>query len=124
MISEPELPSVNMKVSRQVSFTRPDTTILPATRAVVADESPVTGMITSITLHFPNGCNALVELSCSVNQEQILPVSGFIALNDATKDFLVNKSVTKKATLRVLVVNRDAINPHTPSIIFNLEGIP
>jgi len=119
-----ELPSIGMKVSRQVSFTRPDTTILPATQAVVADECPVTGIITNITLHFPNGCNALVEISCSVNQDQILPVSGFIALNDATKDFLVNKSVTKKSALRVLIVNRDAINPHTPSVIFNVEGIP
>ena len=121
---EPKLPQADMSVSRQISFTRPVTTIAPATQTIVADDCPVTGKITYITLHFPDGCNALVELSCSVNQEQILPVSGFIALNNATKDFPVNMKVTKKSALRVLIVNRDAINPHTPSIIFNLEGVP
>jgi hypothetical protein len=121
---EARLPQVDISVSRQVSFTRPTTTVLAATQTVVAADCPVDGLITNITLHFPNGCNALVELSCFVNQEQILPVSGFIALNDATKEFPIFKKVTKKSVLRVLVVNRDGGFPHTPSIIFHLEGIP
>jgi len=118
-----ELPQVNVSVSRQVSFTRPTTTILAGTQTVVAADCPVDGELTNITLHFPNGCNALVELSCFVNQEQILPISGFIALNDATKDFPIFKKVTKKSVLRVQIANTD-IFPHTPSIIFNLEGTP
>jgi len=122
-MSKPELPHADISVSRQVSFTRPTTTILAGTQAVVASDCPVDGQITTITLHFPNGCNALVELSCFVNQEQILPVSGFVALNDATKDFPIFKKVTKKSRLRVQIANAD-IWAHTPSIIFNLEGIP
>lgn len=117
-------PKLIEKIYTQVSFTRPATMIAPATESVVADDCPVTGMLTGVTLHFPDGCNALVELICYIDQEQILPLSRFIALNNATKDFIVNKNVTKKSVFRVRITNRDAVNPHTPSIIFNVEGVP
>ncbi len=112
------------KVSLQVSFTRPTTVVAAATEIVVEADCPVNGVLTNITLHFPDGCNALVEIVCYVDQEQVLPVSEFIALNNATKDFPVDRNVTKKSALRVKITNRDAVNPHTPSIIFNMEGIP
>jgi len=110
--------------SLQVSFTRPDTTVLPATEIALQELSPLTGAITNIELHFPNGCNGLVEIRCYVNQEQILPVTGYIALNDFTRSYSVNRKITNRDNLRVRISNRDAINPHTISIIFNMEGIP
>jgi hypothetical protein len=108
----------------QVSFGRPYTTVASATQVTLADTSPIEGMVTDITLHFPDGCNALVEIRCLINQVQVLPVTGFIALNNTTKDFSVNRTIRKNDKLRVVIANRDAANAHTPSIIWNLEGVP
>lgn len=115
---------VSEKITTQVAFERPDTTMLAATQATLAEKSPVTGSVIEIELHFPNGCNALVEISCFINQQQILPVTGFIALNDATRTYTVNRNVRKNDQLRVIIANRDGGFSHTPSIIWTLAGVP
>lgn len=111
-------------ITTHVSFSRPDTTVPAATQISVSEPSPVTGTVEYITLHFPSGCNALVEISCYINGKQILPVLGFIALDNTIKDFPVSADVKKHDNLVVLITNRDSINAHTPSVIWNLEGNP
>jgi hypothetical protein len=113
-----------LKISVQVSFTRPATTTPAATEITLVELSPITGIVREIELHFPNGCNGLVEVKCFINQVQILPVTGYIALNDFTRSYTVNREITRNDNLRVIITNRDAVNQHTPSIIFDMEGIP
>jgi hypothetical protein len=108
----------------EVSFTRPDTTIAAESEVVLYQLSPLTGKVDNITLHFPNGCNSLVEISCYINQIQILPITGVIALNDATIKFPVGRRVKSGDKLRVKISNKDLTNEHTPSIIWELRGVP
>lgn len=112
------------KISIQVPFSRPDTTVAAETEVILTEPSPVDGMVQSILIHFPDGCNALVEVVCYINQEQILPLTGYLALNNATPEFGVNRRVKKGDALRVKISNKDTVNEHTPSIIWNLKGVP
>ena len=93
-----------------------------ATETTITDKSPVTGTVLSITVHFPDGCNALVSIVCYVKASQVLPVNNTIALNNATTDFDVNRPVSQGDDLKDVISNRYSANPHTPSIVFNIEG--
>lgn len=119
-----EVREIIEKIFPQVSFRRPHTTVLGGTEVILFEYSPVGGKVNSITLHFPDGCDQLVEITCYINQIPILPIVGdFIALNDATKDFTINRPVRKDDKLRVKIANT-AVGVHTPNIIWNLEGTP
>lgn len=121
---ERQIAEIVAKIFPQVSFRRPHTTVAGATETILFEYSPVSGKVNSITLHFPDGCNQLVEITCYINQEPVLPIVGdFIALNNATKDFVINRPVRKDDKLRVKIANTD-IGPHTPNIIWNMEGVP
>jgi len=119
-MSVQQLPEITV----EVPFTRPDTTVPKETEVILYELSPVDGKVTAITLHFPNGCNSLVEVTCYINQNPILPITGFIALNDATHTFPVGRLVKKGDKLRVRIANRDTVNEHTISVIWELRGVP
>jgi hypothetical protein len=85
------------------------------------DVVPVTGKITQITVHFPNGCNALVNVAVFWKNTQILPIAGFLALNDTTPQFFVNTPVQKNDPLIVQINNGDAANAHTVSVVISVE---
>lgn len=108
----------------EVPFTRPDTTIAAETEVTLYEFSPLSGKVANITLHFPNGCNSLIEIACYINQIQVLPITGVIALNDATVTFPVDRSVRRSDKLRVKIANKDTVNEHTPSMIWELRGVP
>ena len=91
--------------------------------------SPVTGKLMSAQIHFPLGCNQLVEIMINHGTVQILPTpvkggtgSDGIALNDATRSFsLNNRPVEQNDLLEVYIVNHDNTNPHTNSVIILIE---
>jgi hypothetical protein len=112
------------KTTVQVPFGPPETTVAAATQATLEDVSPANGSLKSITLHFPAGCNALVDIVVYLKQMQILPLTGKIALNDATVTFDINRPTTRGDKLSAVIANRDSANSHTPSIIFTIEGTP
>jgi hypothetical protein len=106
----------------QVSLTRPDTTTDPATERTVEQSSPITGILRSIILHFPDGCNLLLGIRCYLKNMQILPVVSSIMLNDATEVFDINRTLNQGDSISAVITNQDSVNAHTPSIIFNLEA--
>lgn len=113
-----------LSLTAEISFTRPDTTIAAETETILYEYSPVTGKVLSIDLHFPDGCNAYVEISCFINQTPVLPLSGVIALDDVTRLYPINRKVRRKDRLRVKISNKDTANEHTPSIVWIVEGVP
>ncbi len=108
------------KQTAQVQFRQ---IVLASTGIIMSEVCPLTGKCISITFHYPNGCNALVLLRAGIGQIQIIPSNGFIALDNATPPFPVYKDVMLGQRLFVEVQNTDAGNPHTPGIIFDLEGV-
>lgn len=86
--------------------------------------SPETGIINSAIIHFPSGCDQLLEVLVYHKTLQILPtpVAGQgaqvgIALNDTTQSFDIREPVRRDDPLQILVINHDGTYPHTISVV-------
>ena len=85
---------------------------------------PFPGKIRKILRHWPNGCNALVDVAVGVGNKHILPDSGFVALNDATPVFdNLSIDVNQGELLWVDLQNGDAVNPHTITVTITVEEV-
>ncbi len=102
----------------QVTFRQ---TVALLTGAIITAESPFKGLITELTFHFPDGCNALVQIAFKVAGGRF-PTTGYIALNNATPVYKVSIPVFRWEIMEVEVLNGDNTNAHTPSIIVTIEA--
>lgn len=108
------LPEINYRVI---------TTSLDVTRTI--RYSPIKGIINSCILHFPSGCNSLVEIFLNIGTRQILPypVKGSgatntgIALDNTTQSFAINEAVDKNDPVELVINNHDDTETHTISAI-------
>lgn len=94
-----------------------------ATKVTLTEDSVLTGKVMNAVAHFPDGCDALVEIILYVGQKQIFPSWDVLALNDTTQKFRIEKSVRKGEAIRAILDNGDGFNPHTPSLIVEVEGV-
>jgi hypothetical protein len=103
----------------QVQFQR----ALPVLTGVqLQDFSPVNGTIRQVVMHFPGGCNSLVQIAFGrSNTRQLVPSTGFIALDNATPEFVCNEPVYFNEPLYCIMRNGDAVWPHTVSVIVVIE---
>ncbi len=99
-------------------------TLAPLQGVKVRDFSPLTGRIVQVIPHFPDGCNALVDLAFGRSDAWVIPgqVDTFIALNDATPVLQVEEPVFKGEELWMVARNGDAVNPHSVSILITIIG--
>jgi len=74
------------------------------------------GKITQVMFHFPPGCNALVDVRLLKDERPFYPAQGYLALDNATPVHYTDADYYANEPLTVEVLNRDGINPHTPSI--------
>jgi hypothetical protein len=82
-----------------------------------------TGIIKEITVHFPPGCNALLEVKVFHGSTQILPEKGGLALDDATPTFTVERYVRVGDPIRVEWINHDDTYEHTVSVVVGIVPI-
>jgi hypothetical protein len=90
---------------------------------------PEKGKLISAQLHFPPGCNQLVEVIVRHGTVQILPTpvkggtgSTGIALDSATRPFSLNFiPVEKNDLIEVFIINHDNTNSHTISVVILIE---
>lgn len=82
---------------------------------------PWDAVITSVTMHFPPGCNALVDVAVGHSNTQMAPGEGYIALDEATPVIPMYEVVNIGEQLWVEIRNGDAVNPHTISVIVTLQ---
>lgn len=88
---------------------------------------PFNGEIARVTMHFPPGCCALVDvrlLYVEDGKEYFVAPSmedAFIALDAATPEFRVKYPVKAGQILRVEWYNYDDTNSHTISVIATIE---
>lgn len=97
---------------------------VPGTQRIkIAELCPLTGKITSVTMHFPRNCNGLVHVAFGHGDKWVAPsvVNTFISLDDATPTFPTSEPVVKNEHLWVEIRNGD-INPHRISVIVVLIG--
>lgn len=97
----------------------------PNTGTRVAKPSPLTGRIIQLTLHFPDGCDALVDVAIGHKDTWIYPhlVDNFVALNDATPVLTVNEPIEKGEEIWVIVRNTDGENRHAITVTATVIGV-
>ena len=105
--------------TEQVTFQQ---TLAPLQGVRLVDTVPIDGKIKSVAIHYPLGCNALVDVAFGYKTRQIIPTEGFIALDNATPVFPVDEIVTRNEVAWCIMANTDAVNPHTPSLIVTITG--
>lgn len=95
---------------------------LAALQGVILTESQhITGHIKQITPHWPDGCNALVDIRVGRGVEQFCPREGFLSLNDATPTHPFNIPVSENDEIWVEMVNADAVNPHAITVTVTIQ---
>lgn len=88
-------------------------------RQQLHDPIPVKdGRIVEVKIHWPNGCNGLVQVAVYLNRKQFLPYKGFLNLNDIIAPYYFNPGVRAPEgdDLWVDFWNGDGANQHMCSV--------
>lgn len=101
-------------------------TVQPLTGTRVTKPSPLTGKIVQLIPHWPDGCDALVDVAVGHKDTWVLPseVDTFIALNDATPVLTVDEPVEKGEEVWMILRNTDGVNAHSISCTITIIGVP
>ncbi|GAI68103.1 unnamed protein product [marine sediment metagenome] len=84
---------------------------------------PFSGYIKQVTPHWPDGCDAIVDVRVGHGNKQFCPKEGFLALNDATPSYPFNEEVNGgQEDIWVEMVNGDSENKHKITVTVMLEG--
>ena len=86
------------------------------------------GYIRAVLIHWPDGCNSLVEIRVGVGTTQIVPTEDgeYLALNNATIIFppspmMFNEKVVGGNRLWIEIKNGDDTESHTVSVVVFIE---
>jgi len=86
------------------------------------------GTLTQVTLHFPKGCNGLVDVRVGVKTSTglvwVVPSVGFIALDDTTQSYSIQFPVYKGDRIVAEIYNYDDTYEHRIGIIIGLQRRP
>jgi hypothetical protein len=117
-----KLGGTSMKKREQIPFSR-TLAIPPAMGSGVTIEEKITltGFVKEVTIHWPAGCNALVDVAVEYLTTRFCPRQGFLALNDTTPTYYFNEPVTKDDTIRVIMQNRDGGFTHNITVTVTIE---
>jgi len=109
-------------VTKQVRFQE---TLELLTGIEVDARCPLEGEITSITIHWPDGCDALVDIAVGHNGTFLCPnePDTFEALNNATPTFPVKEPVVWDERLWAIIRNTDDTEAHKVSVIITIVGV-
>ena len=102
------------------------TTALNVTRTI--RYSPIKGIINSAIVHWPSGCEGLVEIFLNIRTKQILPypakgsggTNTGIALDNTIQSFSIDEAVDKNDPIEMVVYNHDSRKPHNISLILKI----
>lgn len=89
----------------------------------LTEKAPFSGYITQVTIHWPDGCNALVDVRIGHGTKQFCPDDGYLALNDATPTYPFNEWVSDNEEIWVEMRNTDGGNSHAITATIILEGV-
>ena len=105
-----------------------DRILTPGQVARITEDSPyLAGIIKSVQIAWPNGCNGLVDVAAWYgNQDKLVPQQtttvDFLALNDITPTYDgINIEKNDGTPVWVEMRNRDAINPHHIVVVIAIE---
>ena len=110
-------------VTREVNFRQ---TVQPLTGIRLEKPSPLKGNIVQLILHWPDGCDALVDVAVGHKGTWVYPhqVDTFVALNDATPVITVNEPIEKSEAIWVIIRNTDGREEHSITVTATIIGVP
>jgi len=111
---ETEMP----KTIEQIPFSY---TLNPLQGVVLMEYAPFAGYIKQVSIHWPDGCDALVDVRVGHHTKQFCPDEGYLALNDATPTYPFNEYVADHEEIWVEMVNTDGVNTHSITVTVILE---
>ena len=100
-----------------VNFGYPDTELPLLVGFDLVDYSPVDGKVTNIIIDSPS---EFVGIACRINEVQVLPQEGEVTIRTSIK-YPIGRRVNQKDRLVVALENHDPGNPHTPSIVWEID---
>lgn len=116
-------PGVKVKPAKRTEQVVMSYTLPPLTGVRLEETIPIKGTVTSIVLHYPRGCNALVDVSVGHSERQICPsAAGVVALDEATPVIPVSEKADAGDTVWAEISNGDIVNSHTITVIMTVEG--
>ncbi len=95
----------------------------PNSQALLTEPTPFSGYIKEVEIHWPDGCNHIVDVRVGHGPKQFCPKEGFLALNDVTPTYHFNEWVSGgQESIWVEMINGDAGNTHAITVTVTLEG--
>jgi len=100
-------------------------TLLPNQGQRITQPSPLTGRMVQLIPHFPDGCDALVDMAIGHKDTWIYPhrVDTYVALNDATPVLTVDEPIAKGEEVWMIGRNGDGVNQHAISCAITIIGV-
>ena len=120
-LSQLELPEGVTMPQRivQLSFTYN----LAALQGVMLEEdAPFAGYIKQVSIHWPPGCEAFVDVKVGHGVEQFCPREGYLALDNVTPTYPFSEWVNDHDVIWVSMENHDSVNSHNITCTIILEG--
>ena len=107
----------------QTTQLRFQATLPPLTGDTLTEQCPWNAICTSVLLHFPPGCAALVDVAIGHSDTQMIPQTGYLALDAASPIIPVHELIGPGEQIWVTIANADAANPHTVTVALTLQRI-
>ena len=93
----------------------------PTAGAVLTEYAPFSGYIKQVSIHWPAGCNALVDIRVGHGVVQFCPDEGYLALDGFTPTYPFNEWVNDQEEIWVEMRNASAFI-HVITVTVILEG--
>jgi len=107
------------KVIEQIPFAY---NLDPLQGVTLMEYAPFSGYITQVSIHWPEGCDALVDVRVGHGTKQFCPDTGYLALNDATPTYPFSEWCEDREEIWVEMRNGDGANSHAITVTVVLKG--
>ena len=95
---------------------------IDGSQVMMTEYAPFSGYIKSVTPHWPDGCDHLVDVRVGHGTKQFCPDEGYLALNDVTPTYPFSEWVNDHEEIWVEMINGDSDNTHAITVVVMLEG--
>jgi len=85
-------------------------------QVTLSEYAPFKGIIKEVIVHWPNNCNALVDVRVGHGTKQFCPREGYLALNNATVKYRFNEPVDDHEEIWVEMINTDGGFTHNITV--------
>lgn len=108
------------EVAQNIREIRIQQNVLLNTGMILTQPPPFDGYIREVKIHWPPGCNGLVDVRVGHGTKQFCPFEGFLSLDNVTPTYPFNEYVVHTENIFVEIQNTDGINAHTISVMLNI----